>query len=173
MLAWSPSPATASHKQAEEAVRVIGSGLRFASSRPCSDYGKGPDNLWIDAMTKQMIAFELKTDKKSDSTINKDDIGQGLNHIEWLKKQYGSLELIGLVYLSDAGRVSEKSSPSDDMYLGTQAQLRELLDNFLATVERIRPKTQIERFIEATKLGNSLSGRAREIFKRLVDKKMK
>ena len=40
-----------------------------------------------------MIAFELKTEKKQNSVINKDDIGQGLNHLEWLKAQYADLEL--------------------------------------------------------------------------------
>lgn len=168
--AFSP---TASHKQAEEAVRIIGSGLGFVSSRPCSDYGKGPDNLWIDTNTKQMIAFELKTEKKADSTINKEDIGQGLNHMEWLRGQYGNLKLIGLVYLSDAKRVSEKSSPSDDMYLGTQGLLRELWDNFLANVERIRPKTQIERFIEATKIGELPEWSCEGILKRIVHAKLK
>jgi hypothetical protein len=169
MDAFSP---TASHKQAEEAVRIIGSGLGFASSRPCSDYGKGPDNLWIDTITKQMIAFELKTDKKPSSIINKDDIGQGLNHIEWLKNQHSGLNLIGLIYLSDAEQVSDKSSPSADMYLGTQAQLRELWYGFPANGERIRPKTQIERFIEAAKIGELTEWSCEGIFKRLVRRKL-
>jgi type III restriction/modification enzyme restriction subunit/RAD3-like DEAD/DEAH box helicase len=164
---------TATHKQAEEAVRIIGSGLGFASSRPCSDYGKGPDNLWIDPITKQMIAFELKTDKKPDSMINKDDLGQGLNHIEWLKSQHENLELIGLIFLSDAKQISEKGSPSDIMYLGSQAKLREVWDNFLANVERIRPKTQLERYIEATKIGELPEWSCGGILKRLADKKMK
>ena len=73
-----------------------------------------------------MIAFELKTDKSPNLMINKEDIGQGLNHIEWLKTQYSELELIGLIYVSDAKQISEKSSPSNDMYLGTQNNLREL-----------------------------------------------
>lgn len=164
---------TASHKQAEEAVRVIGSGLGFVSSRPCSDYGMGPDNLWIDAETKRMIAFELKTEKKPDSIINKDDIGQGLNHIEWLKGQYANLELVGLLYLSDAKRVSDKGSPSDEMHAGSQDRLREVWDLFLANVERIRPKTQIERFIEAKKVGELPEWSCEGIFKRLAEQKLK
>jgi hypothetical protein len=120
-----------------------------------------------------MIAFELKTEKKAVSVISKEDIGQGLNHIECLRSQYGSLELIGLVYLSDAKQVSEKSSPSDEMYLGTQAQLRELWDSFLANVERIRPKTQIERFIEATKIGELPEWSCEGILKRIASMMLK
>ena len=68
---------SSSHKQCEEAVRAIGAGIGFISSRPCTDFGKGPDNLWIDANSKQAIAFELKTYKAEDSALSKDDIGQG------------------------------------------------------------------------------------------------
>jgi hypothetical protein len=165
--------ATASHKQAEESVRIIGSALGFSSTRPCSDYGKGPDNLWIDFISKKMIAFELKTDKTNDSLINKDDVGQGLNHLEWLKTQFPKLELIGLIFLSDAISVSEKSSPAENMYLGTPAGLRKVWESFLGHVERIRPKSQIERFIEATKIGELPEWSCEGVFRRLAEKKMK
>ena len=163
----------ATHKQAEEAVRHIGAALGFASSRPCSDYGKGPDNLWIDVFTKQMIAFELKTEKKAASLLNKEDIGQGLNHVEWLKAQHADLKLLGLVFLTDVESLSEKSNPSDDMYIGTQDNLQKLLENFISQVERIRPKTEIERFIEAGKIGELDEWSCATILKRISTKKLK
>lgn len=163
---------TASHKQAEEAVRAIGASLGFSSSRPCNDQGIGPDNLWIDIRTERMIAFELKTDKSAASTLNKDDIGQGLNHLEWLKRQFPKLTLVGLVYLTDARQISEKGSPADNMYYGSQASLHKIWDDFLLGVERIRPKTQLERFIEAGKIGQLSEWTCDGIFKRLVEKKM-
>ena len=87
-----------SHKKAEEAIRVIGASLGFQSSRPCTNFGAGPDNLWIDLRTKQMIAFELKSDKSVDLILKKEDIGQGLNHIEWLRNSYPELKLLGLIF---------------------------------------------------------------------------
>jgi hypothetical protein len=132
----------------------------------------GPDNLWIDILSKKMIAFELKTEKKKDSPINKDDVGQGLNHLEWLKAQYSDLELIGLIFLTDATEISEKASPAEGMHLGTQAALQKLWDDFLGNVERIRPKTQIERFIEATKIGELPEWSCEGIFRRLAHAKM-
>jgi hypothetical protein len=117
---------TASHKQCEEAVREIGAAMGFVSSRPCTDFGKGPDNLWIDVPNQKMIAFELKTDKASTSHLTKDDIGQGLNHIEWLKTQYGDIELLGLIFMADCAKVSDKANASGLMHFGTQEQLRKL-----------------------------------------------
>src|SRR5258708_22346544 len=76
---------SASHKQCEEAVRAIGATLGFVSSRPCTDNGKGPDNLWLDSHNKQMIAFELQSDKSAESTLSKEKKAQGHNKIEGLK----------------------------------------------------------------------------------------
>jgi len=162
----------ASHKQAEEAVRIIGSTLGFVSSRPCSDHGVGPDNLWIDVMSKRMIAFELKTDKKAEALINKDEVGQGLNHLEWLKKQFPEITLVGLIYLTDSHQVSAKGSPASNMHVSSQATLRKVWDDFLSCVQRIRPKSQIERFIEAGKIGELPEWSCEGIFKRLAEKKM-
>jgi hypothetical protein len=146
--------------------------MGFDSSRPCNDHGIGPDNLWIDLRNKKMIAFELKTEKSSTSVLSKDDIGQGLNHHEWLKKQYPEIKLIGLIFLTDTRLVSDKATPSKMMYFGSQQTLRKVWDEFLATVERIRPKTQMERFIEAGKIGELSEWSTEGIFKRLIDGKM-
>jgi hypothetical protein len=58
------------------------------------------------------------------------------------------------------------------MYFGSQQTLRKVWDEFLATVERIRPKTQMERFIEAGKIGELSEWSTEGIFKRLIDGKM-
>jgi hypothetical protein len=168
--AFSPS---ASHKQAEESVRIIGSSLGFLSIRPCTEFGAGPDNVWIDAGSKKMIGFELKTDKGKDVQVNKDEVGQGLNHLEWLKKQYHELELIGLIYLTESSKASEKSSPADSMYFGSPSALQKLRDDFFGIVERIRPKTQMERYIEAKKISEFPEWSIDGIFKRLAEKKMR
>lgn len=163
----------ASHKQAEEAVRVIGSALGFDSSRPCSDHGKGPDNLWIDLRNKEMIAFELKTEKKTDSALTKEDISQGHDHVEWLKTQHPELKLMGLVFLTNATRLSEKGSPSDNMYRGTPEELQKAWTSFLSHIERIKTKTEIERTIESAKIGSLPEWSCDGVLKQLVEKKLK
>jgi hypothetical protein len=161
---------TASHKQCEEAVREIGVALGFVSSRPCTDFGKGPDNLWIDVANRKMIAFELKTDKAPTSHLTKDDIGQGLNHIEWLKTQYADSEILGLIFMTDCMKVSEKANASESMYFGTQEQLRKLLEDFFSVVDRIKVKPVLEKFIEANKVGELPEWITPGVFQRLIGK---
>lgn len=163
---------TATHRQCEEAVRAIGAALGFTSSRPCSDGGSGPDNLWVDVRSETVIAFELKTDKGADGKITKDDVGQGLNHLEWLKTHYPALKLVGLVFLTDCRNTSEKSNPAPTMYFGSQERLKSVWDDFVDTVERIRPKTEIERVAEAGKIGELPEWSCEGIFKRIVDSRM-
>lgn len=167
--AFSPK---AGHRKCEEAVRVIGAALGFVSSRPCNDSGVGPDNLWIDVRNRNMIGFELKTDKGIDATITKDDIGQGLNHCEWLKKNYPDLNLVGLIFLTDSRQISERGNPSDNMYLGSQERLQNLWSEFFAVIESVRPRTEFERIAEAAKVGEQPEWLCDGIFRRIADKKM-
>jgi hypothetical protein len=163
----------ATHKQCEEAVRVIGATFGFVSSRPCTDYGKGPDNLWLDSHSKQMVAFELKTDKSVESALSKDDIGQGHNHLEWLKTQYPNIELLGLIFLTDAQKVSDKSDPSDLMYLGTQSQLQRVWEDFFTAIDKIKTLSPIEKIAEANKVGTLPEWNPQGVFRRLVSKRCK
>lgn len=165
--------AASSHKQCEEAVRAIGATLGFVSSRPCTDNGKGPDNLWLDAHSKQIIAFELKTDKSSDSSLSKDDIGQGHNHLEWVKTQYSDIELLGLIFLTEAQKVSDKADPSDQMYFGAPSNLNKLWDDFFTAIDRIKTLSPIEKVVEANKVGTLPEWSPAGIFHRLVSKKCK
>jgi hypothetical protein len=158
---------TASHKQCEEAVRAVGSALGFVSSRPCTDVGKGPDNLWIDPSRREVIAFELKTEKAADSYLTKDEVGQGLNHIEWVKSQYPDLKLVGLIFMTDCIRVSDKANPSMNMHFGTQDQLRKLWDDFFILIDRIKTKSPIEKFVEANKIGELQEWNPLGIYERL------
>jgi tetratricopeptide (TPR) repeat protein len=158
---------TASHKKCEEGVRIVGAALGFTSSRPCTDAGKGPDNLWIDTVRNQMIAFELKTDKSADSSLNKDEIGQGYNHIEWCKTQYPQLSLLGLIYLTDCASVTEKSDPSDEMFFGKQEQLGKVWNEFFGAIDRIKTKSPLERLSEANKIGELSEWTTEGIFERL------
>jgi hypothetical protein len=164
---------SASHKQCEEAVRAIGATLGFVSNRPCTDNGKGPDNLWLDSHNKQMIAFELKSDKSAESTLSKDDIGQGHNHIEWLRTQYPEIELLGLIFLTDAQKVSDKADPSDLVYFGTQSQLQKLWGEFFTAIDKIKTLSPIEKVAEANKVGTLPEWNPKGIFRRLITKSCK
>jgi hypothetical protein len=118
------------------------------------------------------LAFELKCDKSATSKLSKDDVGQGLNHIEWLRVQYPDIALLGLLFLTDADGISDKGSPSEKMHIGTQDQLRKLWDDFLAVIERLRVKAPLERVVEASKIGElpewSLNGMLLRLSKKKI-----
>ena len=118
----------------------------------------------------EATAFELKTDKSADSILTKEDIGQGLNHIEWLKTQYPGLELLGLIFLTDCEKVSDKANASDKMHFGTQDKLRKVWDDFLGTVDRIKTKAPLEKIADANKTGELPEWSPAGIYKRLVTK---
>jgi hypothetical protein len=160
----------ATHKQAEESLRVIGAALGFDSSRPCTDQKTGPDNLWLDPFRKKAIAFELKTEKGSDANLSKDDIGQGHNHVQWVSENYTDYELLGLVYLGEASGVSAKASPSPKMFQGSTKDVEVLWNQFIAAVEHIRKLTLIERIAETGKRGELPEWSTESIFAKLAKK---
>ena len=63
---------TGSTNQAEEAVRLLGEILGFDATRPDNDIGKGPDVFWVNNQTKEVLAFELKTNKNTPTRYKKD-----------------------------------------------------------------------------------------------------
>jgi hypothetical protein len=160
----------ATHKQAEESLRVIGAALGFDSSRPCTDQKIGPDNLWLDPFRKKAIAFELKTEKGSDANLSKDDIGQGHNHIQWVSENHPDYELLGLVYLGEASGVSAKASPSPKMFQGSTKDVGVLWNQFIAAVEHIRKLTLLERIAETGKRGELPEWSTESIFAKLAKK---
>jgi len=96
----------------------------------------------------------------------------GLNHVEWLKKSYPEIELLGLILLTDCRTVSEKGSPADSMFFGSQEKLGTVWNDFLSVLERVKLKSQIERVIDASKIGELPEWSPEGIFKRLSDGKM-
>lgn len=72
---------------AEEAMKLLGALLGLDSTRPNSDVGTGPDNLWCGQGEVEAWGFELKTDKKEGGEYTKTEIDQSLDHINWIQKE--------------------------------------------------------------------------------------
>ncbi len=129
-----------SSNQSEAYVRKLGEILGFNSSRPDNDQGIGPDVLWVDDKNKLVLGLELKTKKDSSSEnslviYTKDDIGQGHNHLTWIKDNYYDYECLGLLYVGPNGYISPKSSPSENMRLCTSQQIIVLRDQIIAIMD--------------------------------------
>jgi hypothetical protein len=131
--------------QSEASVRTLGELLGLHSTRPDNDEGTGPDNLWEDTETGKVLALELKTDKQASGMINKKDIGQGHDHITWVKDNYHSYELLGLVFVSEVQTLDRSANPSEDMSLVSISKLVSLKDAVFALMTDIRSRLPIER----------------------------
>lgn len=156
--------------QKEEAVRTLGELLGYQSTRPDNDQETGPDVLWIDA-DKNLLGFELKTEKNDPATYYKKDIAQGHDHLQWIQRKYGDHHLQGMVYVGPTGVVENKANPSDLMYLMPLNELAELANFLVAGLKDVNAALPIERGTAAQTLcANSrftLSGGLASLFSKL------
>lgn len=138
-----------STNQAEEAVRLLGEILGFDATRPDNDMGKGPDVLWVNNQTKEVLAFELKTNKNIPTRYKKDDIGQGHNHITWINENYQNYNLIGLLFIGpEIGVVEGKASPSENMHFTDIDKIKALMGDVTALLSDLLRLTPLERSAE-------------------------
>lgn len=145
---------TKSSNEREEACRFIGELLGFETARPDNVFKKGPDVVWSSEETKELIAFELKTQKKEDdTTYKKDAVGQCLNHIEWLQEHYGGYKFSGVIVVGPLGVVSGNASPGDHLFLATPDEVREVCNSFAARIDDLVGRTQLERWHMLKELG--------------------
>ena len=71
-------------KAAEEAMMILGRLLGLESSRPDSEEGSGPDNLWSGDTEGGVWGFDLKTGKERTSTYDKKEISLAHSHAQWV-----------------------------------------------------------------------------------------
>jgi hypothetical protein len=79
-ISWDPERTD----DAEAAVKELGQHLGFVSTRPDSEYGVGPDNLW--ALSSRHFVIELKTGRSA-NTICKDDVDQLGGSLRWHEQE--------------------------------------------------------------------------------------
>ncbi|WP_282169101.1 hypothetical protein [Ruegeria atlantica] len=145
---------TKTSNEREEACRLIGELLGFETARPDNVFKKGPDVVWSSEETKELIAFELKTQKKEgDTTYKKDAVGQCLNHIEWLHEHYEGYSFSGVVVLGPLGVVSGNASPGDHLFLTSTDEFCEVCKGFVARIDDLVGRTQLERWHMLKELG--------------------
>lgn len=100
---------TGSVNKIEQSLMDLGRYLGFESSRPDNEHSIGPDVLWIDSSIA--FAIEAKTDKDAD--YKKDEVGQLLNHIEWVKDNYPDIQNVTPLFVGPVRKATKNSSPSE------------------------------------------------------------
>jgi hypothetical protein len=157
--------------QAEDAVQKLGELLGFVSSRPDKEEGTGPDVFWIDEISQSALALELKTDKKADSALSKDEISQGHDHLSWADSNVNDVNNLGLILISDASKVSDQANPSPEMYRARLSEFKNISDEVLAILEDGQKLSPSEKRHVIGKLGENWNLQA--IAKRLFVQPLK
>lgn len=144
-----------SANQREEACRQIGELMGYETERPDNVYKKGPDVVWSSEDDMKLVAFELKTQKKDHGTsYNKEAVGQSLNHIQWLEENYSGYDFDGVVIVGPIGELSGNASPGERLFLQTVEEFCQTAGNFLARIEDLVGRTQLESWHMVKELGN-------------------
>jgi tetratricopeptide (TPR) repeat protein len=159
----------ASTNQHEEALRAFGELLGFDSSRPEqeTDNACTLDVLWNVPATREAILFELKTGKKATPAINKGDVGQGFNHIEWITNNLKDAKQLGLIFVSPAQACTREASPSDQMWLSGLDVFRKLFDDTIQMLYALQRMNPLERYAEIDALTGRAEWQPQAIFARL------
>jgi hypothetical protein len=143
-----------SSNKREEACRLVGELMGFETARPDNVHKKGPDVVWSSEDDKTLIAFELKTQKQDQATkYKKDAVGQSLNHIEWLEENYEGYTFDGVVIVGHTGELSYNASPGEHLFLLTAEELCQISNNFLARIDDLVGRTQLETWQMVQELG--------------------
>ena len=132
-------------RQAEVGVRELGERLGYTATRPDNDVNTGPDVLWRDEENRQMVGFELKTDKIDPATYFKKDVSQGHDHLQWMTDTYGGYESLGVIYVGPDGVVDPQANPSDKMGLCPVVRLIDLRTSLVALIEDLRNEIPLQR----------------------------
>ena len=159
----------ASSGQHEEALRSFGELLGFDASRPEqeADNGSTLDVLWRAPDTHQAILFELKTKKGGEKAINKIDVGQGFNHLQWAEDTITDSKILGLIFVSYTQERTREASPSDLMSVATLDRYRALYDEtiqMLLALQRMKP---LDRYGEIEALCTRVEWQPKAVFQRL------
>ena len=118
--------------QFEQALKVIGEMLGFASQRPDNEYKIGPDNLWC-GVHNAYIFFECKDEVINGRAINKVEVGQMNNHCAWFDEKYNTTNVIR-VFITSSNVVSNQANLTHEVVIMTPQLLnkfKEHINNFL------------------------------------------
>ncbi|WP_168427705.1 DEAD/DEAH box helicase family protein [Sphingomonas sp. Leaf30] len=157
----------ASPRQMEEAARYLGELLGFESTRPDNDLGTGPDVLWADPGQDVVLGLELKTDKNEESQYNKEDIGQCLNHLEWMNDKIIGKDSLGVLLIGEPTTVSAKASPNKSIFYASSNALSQIRDELIGLVEDIHKMIPLQR-LDALETSTRAGWDLRDISERLL-----
>ncbi len=128
-----------SPNQTEEALRYLGQYLGLDSTRPDKEFGAGPDVLWIGDQGVA-LCMEVKTDKQPDSNYRKEETGQLHNHIQWVKNNRQSTQIIP-IFVGPVLPATSSASPTSEMRMVELGQFEDLAQRLAVVMEDVAANT--------------------------------
>ena len=126
---------TGSTAQIEEALRALGELLGLESSRPEKEGGTGPDVLWT-SPGLPALCMEAKTDKANESSYTKHNIGQLMDHIQWVKNNTDVTEIIP-IFVGPLLPASKDANPSAEILVVELRAFDDLSKKLMAVYQDI------------------------------------
>jgi hypothetical protein len=117
------TPAATSN-QFEESLRRLGEFLGFRSQRPDHDFGVGPDVLWLCGEDRGYV-LECKHRKDPKNTLTKDEHGQLLTSVQWVRQNYKNRQFVSLIVHPTAN--ATEAAAAEKTFVLTLAKLDELI----------------------------------------------
>jgi Type III restriction enzyme, res subunit len=139
----------------EAAIRALGELLGFVASRPEqeADTGSTLDVLWLSPHTRQSLPIELKTNKRSQSSlINMRDIGQCFIHLEWLKSTHPDFAVLGMLIVGGVAKLSPETQPSEQMWHTNVNAFKSLYEETMVMLKALQRMTPLDRYAEISAL---------------------
>ena len=122
-------------RETEEAVRALGQYLGLRASRPDNDHGTGPDVLW-ETEDGVAVCMELKTEKTNDSQYRKTELGQLLDHVQWVRDNTPAEEVLP-IFIGPHLSASDRSNPPPEMTVVELPELNTLGERLSSAVTDI------------------------------------
>jgi hypothetical protein len=119
----------------EESLRALGQYLGLDSTRPDKENSAGPDVLWIYQGTA--LCIEAKSGKKVTGSYSKRDVGQMMNHVQWVREEYPDVRDVIPVFVGPALPLSESANPAYDMFVAPLEVFERLSDELQAAFEDV------------------------------------
>lgn len=142
----------------EEALKVLGKALGFASERPDKEWKEGPDNLWC-VSAGQYLLVECKNEVDLNrAEIIKDESGQMNNACAWFEKNYKGTTATKILVIPTnrvsraAGFVQEVGIMRDKELRKLRGSVRGFFGEFKEADFSSLSETKVQQFLDAHQL---------------------
>lgn len=121
--------------QTEESLRALGELLGIRATRPEKEFGTGPDVLWI-GENGFALCIEAKTHKKDESKYKKDEIGQLLDHCQWIHNNEDVTDILP-VFIGPQTSATGSANPPETIEVVALEEFRKLGDKIISAFNDI------------------------------------